>query len=278
MRRDLNFRKRKRNIYNENNKKHLKILYILLIILSICIFIYFSFLQNIFIKKALEKDSMNFSNLNQNIPFSIKKITLFSSATAESKSINQQLCLDISQYCDIAVHLTKTQEKNAYISSLYIDNISMSSPEIGTPYLYKKAITDLGKCSFNEKNIINDSLSFNIIDLDADIDYKNLEIYNNGNTPITLGFYNKNIKTNFFTNNSEILYNGKLLKDSSVPTASLNCNISFTLNIITTNNEHYICNINFDIPFKNEGKSIYKDGYITLELESGELNKFIRIK
>lgn len=278
MRRGINIRKKKKIIMKETNKKVLKIASFLILLLIICSIIYFSFIQDIFIKKNLEQDSINFSDLNENIPFSIKEIILFSSATAESDSINQQLALNISQYCDIGIYLNKTESESAIISSLYIDNIVISSPEIGTPYLYKKNISDLGKCSFDENNIITDTLHFNIIDTDKDLDYNNYELYNNGSTPISLGFYNKNIKTGFFPDNSEIFHNGTLLKEASIPLTSLKCNVSFRINIITNSNEHYICNMNFDIPFEDESSSIYDTGYITKKFNSNEINKFIRLK
>lgn len=278
MRRGINIRKKKKMVIKEINKKSLKILSFLVILLIICSIIYFSFLQDASIKNTLEEDSINFSELNENIPFSIKEIILFSSATAESDSINQQLALDISQYCDIGIYLNKVENENILISSLYFDNIVISSHELGTPYLYKKNISDLGKCSFDENNIITDTFHFNIIDADKELDYNNYEIYNNGTTPISLGFYNKNIKTGFFPDNSEIFYNGTLLKQASIPLTSLKCNISFKINIITNSNEHYICNVNFDIPFENENKSIYDTGYIAKNFNSNEVNKFIRIK
>ena len=278
MRRGINIRKKKKLVLKEINKKALKTIALLIILLIFCSVIYFNFIQNIFIKKNLEQDSMSFSDLNENIPFSIKKLMLFSSATAESDSINRQLALDISQYCDVGIYLNKIEDENHLISSLYIDNIVMSSPEIGTPYLYKKNILDLGKCSFDENTTITDSLAFNIINTDIDLNYNNFEIYNNGTTPITLGFYNKNIKTNFMPDSSELFYNGTLLKEASIPLISLNSNISFRINIITNSNEHYICNINFDIPFETENGSIYDTGYITKEFNSNEVNKFIRIK
>lgn len=277
MRRGINIRKKKQIIMKETNKKILKIISILILLIIACIIIYFSFFQDLSIKNNLEKDSMTFSELNENIPFSLKKVILFSSATAEGDSVNQQLCLNISQYCDIGIYLNKLQDENISISSLYIDNIDMSSPEIGTSCLYRKRISDLGKCSFDENNVINDAVSFNIIDSNTDLNYDNYELCNNGSSPISLGFYNKNIKTNFFPDNPEIYYNGTLLKEASIPISSLKCNISFRINIITNLNEHYICNINFDIPFEDDNGSIYNTGYITKEFNSNQLNKFIKL-
>jgi len=278
MRRGINIRKKKKIILNELNKKGLKLLTLSMILLLICIIIYVFFIKDFFIKVNLENDSMDFSSLNDNIPFSLRKIILFSSATAESGSVNQLLSLDISNYCDIGIYLDTLQDNSLIISSLYIDNINISSPEIGTPYLYKKSLTDLGKDSFNSNNIIKDRFDFKVINLESNINYNNYEIYCDGSTPISLGFYNKNIKTRFITEKSEILYNGTLLKEAIIPLTSLNCNVSFTINIITNSNNHYICNVNFAIPFEDENGSIYKTGYITKEINNNETNKFIRIK
>lgn len=278
MRRGINIRKKKQIVTRKNNKKILKIVIILAFLIVICLIICLSFFQNFFIRNNLEKSSIDFSKLNENIPFSLKKVILFSSATAESDSVNQQLSLNISQYCDIGMYFNKIEDENITIASLYIDNIVMSLPEIGTPYLYKKRISDLGKCSFDEKNVIKDTLTFNIIDSNTDLNYDNYEIYCNGTSPISLGFYNKNIKTSFFPNNYEIYYNGTLLKEASIPISSLRSNISFRINIITNSNEHYICNINFDIPFEDNNGSMYDTGHIIKELNSTQLNKFIRLK
>ena len=278
MRRGINIRKKKKIILNELNKRSLKLIALSISVLLICITIYMFFIQNIFIKVNLEKENLYFSALNEEIPFSLRKILLFSSATAKSGSINQLSSLDISQYCDIGIYLNTFENNNTYISSLYIDNIKLSSPELGTPYLYSKSITDLGKNSFSQDNIIKDKFNFNIISLENDINYNNYEIYSNGSTPISLGFYNENIKTKFITEKNETLYNGTLLKEAAIPLTSLNCNISFTINIVTNSNEHYICNVNFAIPFEDENSSIYETGYITKEFDSTQTNKFIRIK
>lgn len=278
MRRDKNIRKRKKTIFKNNNKQKLIILSISIALLLILFATTLFFSKDFSIKRNLEEGSIDFSNLNENIPFSLQKIILFSSATATSDSINQSLTLDISQYCDIGIYLNKTNDENILISSLYIDNIVLSSPEIGTPYLYKKNINDLGKCSFTEKNIIKDTLTYNVINTDKEIKYDNYEVYANATTPLSLGFYNKDVKTRFFPDSSEIVYNGTLLKHAAIPYSSLNCNISFRLNIVTNSNEHYICNITLDVPFEDNTGSIYDTGYITKELNSNELNKFIRIK
>ena len=279
MRRGINNRKKKRILLKEINSKSLKLLLILTIILIACCAIYFFFIQGSFIKKDLEKETLDISALNKNIPFSIKKIILFSSVTAESTTVNQSILnLDISQYCDIGIYLNNFNKEDSSIFSLYIDNIYISSPELGTPYLYKKTVPDLGKCSFNENDIISESFNFNIINGGDELNYDNYEVYNDCSTPISLGFYNKNIKTGFLSDNSEILYNGFLLKEAAIPLSRLNCNVSFRINIVTALGEHYICNVSFDIPFEDNDGCIYDTGYAIKEFNTDETNKFIRIK
>lgn len=278
MRRGIDIRKKKRASLNESNKKSLQILTILIIILAICIIIFGFFIQDILINKKSEKNNISFLNLNENIPFSLNKIVLFSSATAKANTVNQLLSLDISHFCDIGIYLNNTDKENTSIKSLSINNIKISSPELGTPYLYKKNLKDLGKCSFNEDSIIENEFNFNIIDSKDEINYQNFELLNNGSTPISLGYYNKNVKKDFITDKAEILYNGILLKDALIPQTSLKSMISFSINIITNTDEHYMCNVNFDIPFENGEDTLYNTGYISKELNKNELNNFIRIK
>ena len=149
MRRGINIRKKKRIALNKSNKKSLKILSLLITILFICFVIYFSFIQDIFIQKNFEKDSIDFSTLNENIPFSLDRIILFSSATAVPDSVNQHLSLDISNYCDIGIYLNNSdidydviidKEKIRIDSSLKIDSLisnvlGVSEYEIKSSYV-----------------------------------------------------------------------------------------------------------------------------------------------
>ena len=93
-----------------------------------------------------------------------------------------------------------------------------------------------------------------------------------------MGFYNQNVKKDFIIDSNEILYNGTLLKTALIPQTSLNCNVSFSIQIVTTTGEEYLCNVSFDIPFEDENSSIYDNGYLTKELTGNKLSKFIRIK
>lgn len=280
--RRLNIRKRNRIEFKNLNKKATKIIIILFILIFILLILYLYFFQNFFIKNNFEKEYTYLSELNEETVFSLDKIVVFSSATAQSKEVNNSVWnLDISQYSDIGIYfknINSNQPEKNIVKELYIDNISISQTEYGTPCLYKKSIQDFGKCTFSENLIIPDKLDFNIVETDSEIDNNENTIYNNLSSPITIGYYNKNVKENFLSADSVIEYNGKILKRATIPQTSIKCNISFSVRIVNALNEQYICNINIDIPFENGTDSIYEDGYIVKEIDNLENYKFLRVK
>lgn len=280
--RRTNNRKRNKINLNQINRETLKTIALIIVLLIVFSFVYFYFIRNIFIKKNFEKAYTSISSLNEDSPFSLNKIILFSSATITSNGLNNSVWnQDISQYCDICIYLNNssgdTNDKNT-IKQLYIDTISISTPELGTPCLYKKSLQDFGRCSFDDKNIIHDKFDFNIINKNETINYNNNEIFNNLSTPLSIGFYNKNIKTNFLNSDTQIEPNGRILKKTSIPEASIICYVSFNINIVNMLGEKYICNVNFSIPFTDENSSIYEDGYIKKEISNLDNYKFLRIQ
>lgn len=280
--RRVNTRKRNKINFKNLNNTTLKTIVILMVLLIIILYIYFYFIKNIFIENNFEKHYTYTSNLNEETIFSLNKIVLFSSATVNTNELSNSVWnLDISEYTDICVYLNNISNNNSsknIIKQLYIDNINISQPEYGTPCLYRKSLQDFGKCSFSEDKILSDRIDFNIVQTDSSINYENYELYNNLSTPITLGFYNKDIKTNFLDSDSQVEYNGKILKKAAIPQTSINCNVAFNINIINELDEYYVCNVNFDIPFENDNSSIYENGYITKEINDLGNYKFLRLK
>lgn len=280
--RRTNNRKRNKINLNQINRETLKTIALIIVLLIVFSCVYFYFIRNIFIKKNFEKEYTSISSLNEDSPFSLNKIILFSSATITSNGLNNSVWnQDISQYCDICIYLNNssgdTNDKNT-IKQLYIDTISISTSELGTPCLYKKSLQDFGRCSFDDKNIIHDKFDFNIINKNETINYNNNEIFNNLSTPLSIGFYNKNIKTNFLNSDTQIEPNGRILKKASIPEASIACDVSFNINIVNMLGEKYICNVNFSIPFTDENSSIYENGYIKKEISNLDNYKFLRIQ
>ena len=275
---------RKRNKFNFKNidKKTLQTIYILSALIIVFLFTFFHFVKNVIIKYKFEKNYTTAAKLNEETVFSLDKIVLFSSATSNTNEIKNSVWnLNLSQFTDICIYVNNISNENNsknIIKELYIDNINISKPEFGTPTLYKKSLKDFGKCTYSDDNIISDRFNFNIVNVDSGINYNNNEIYDDLSTPLTFGFYNKDIKKNFLVSASELDYNGRILKKATIAKSSINSNVSFDINIKNELNEEYICNVNFDIPFENETFSIYEDGYITKEINNLDNYKFLRLK
>lgn len=275
---------RKRNNFNLKNidKKTLRTIYILAFLIVIFLFTFLYFFKNVIIKYKFEKNYTATATLNEETVFSLDKIVIFSSATAQTNELKNSVWnINISQFSDICVYLNNIPNENTSrntIKELYIDNINFSKTELGTPTFYKKSINDFGKCTYSDENVISDKFNFNIVNKDSEINYYNNEIFNDLSTPLTFGFYNKDIKSNFLVSASELEYNGNILKKATIAKSSLSCNISFDIHIINELNEQYICNVNIDIPFENDEKSVFEDGYITKELTNLSNYKFLRLK
>ena len=277
-----NIRKRNKINFKNLDKKAISVIIVLSIFVIFLIFIIVFFVQNTIINKSFEKDYSVSAALNEDNPFSLNKLVIFSSATVDTKEVNNSVWnLDISQFADICIYLNNTPNDNTLkntVKKLYIDNINISKTELGTTFLYQKSIQDFGKSTFEDNKIFKDKIDFNLVNTDETANYSNNEIFNNLSNPILVGFYNKNIKTNFLNSNSELDHSGRILKEAKIPQQSIECNISFDINITNELDEEYICNVNFNIPFENDTKTVYEDGYITKELTNLENYKFLRLK
>lgn len=235
-------------------------------------------------KYTFEESVAKMSKLNSTPIFSLDKILIFSSAHATQNEVNNKAIWDInvSQFSDIAIYITN-QGSNPLnyentIKSLYIDNIQYhTKPELGTPILLHKNINHFGKYELLEHNRIENSLQYEIVA--ENINYENPQLYLDGSSPICLTYINKDIKTNHIIadTNTPLTYNGSLLKRSNISLNSIATSLSFDINIINAFHQHFKCNVNLEIPLKDEQSTIY-DGNYTKEWNNLSMYSFYRLK
>ena len=127
--RRLSSRKRNKLILKEMNKKATIIFTILISIILILIAIFSYYISNSVIKHCFEKQSVKIASINEDTPFSLKKIVLFSSANVETNDLKNSVWnLNISQFSDICIYLNNSTDANNSKNSVkefYIDNIDI---------------------------------------------------------------------------------------------------------------------------------------------------------
>ena len=213
----------------------------------------------------------NFVAANEEPIFKIKEIILYSSAFAVDKSMGEVLKdLDLHQFTDISIsidnksYISDLSNKNT-VSELYIDNIRITkNSDKGDATLNYKNPFSFGK--YQDGIEQTDRIDFNILHTNADNennDFSTPTFFTDCSNPITLGYLNKNIKTNdeILKSNEKIDFNGKLLKIANVPIEDISYKLNFQIHLKNSLEESYVYTVDLNVPLEDSKSSIY-DGYI----------------
>lgn len=231
--------------------------------------VYSMFSKNFFVDQAIQ-----ISDKNQNPVFKVQKVLLYGSANAVDNSENKDLKnLNISQYTDIAVYI----DNKSYITDLTQENtvkeISVSDIQIskdtksGIKSLTYKSPLNFGKFEITEAAELYSEgdtkyapIKYNVLYQNQnDINYDNPTFFTDCSNPITLSYLNKDIVTHYsLPDNSNVSFNGSLLRQANVDLSSLATTLSFNINIKNNLNESFIYNIKINLSFGND---IY-NGYV----------------
>ncbi len=207
--------------------------------------------------------------------FTIRKTIVYSSADVESNSNSLALeNLNICQFSDLSIYINNglTEEypelTNANtIKELYIDNISIFSalPEENLFLNYKSPL-NFGKY-INLYEPENNRIDFNIInnnDENQSTNYDSPTFYTDCSNPISLGYINKNVLTDYSISDStnKVYYNGKVFKDADVNLEYLGSSLNFVVHIVNNLNHKFKCTVSVDLDF---GDDFLENGYSYLE-------------
>ena len=217
---------------------------------------------------------------NEKTIFSINKILFFSSSDSKNKtSTGSNFTIEnLYTYTDIAIFINTNSEEQTLentLKSLRITNIKYKeTPTIGEPNLYYKSVQNFAKSEIEEENKIENELNFEITS-EEKTNFDKPILYNNCANPITLSYINQNIKTDYtiIDTTNPITYDGTLLKKCAVPLSSLKTQIYLEIEIENNKTQKFRTNINIDIPYQDDEKSIY-DGNLIVKREVN--NNFYR--
>lgn len=239
-------------------------IFLLFLLIFLCNIVYTSFIN----KLSFEKYIFNISDENISDVFTIDKIVLFSSCYSDStiNSNNTTTINNLSQYTDMAIFINNADNEFSLentLKSVSIKDFSFNTfPNLGTPNLYYKSLTDFATNNVLEENLLDSDLDFSISSED-EIDYSKPILFNNCANPITLSYVNSNIKNNYTITNDEnaIIYDGSLLRKCNILLSDLNCNLSFTIFIENNLGEKFSCPVYISIPLEKDNTSIYDGSY-----------------
>lgn len=249
------------------------------IVLIIVLAIYIHLIHDNFARKKFVEGYMKIYENNTEQVFKIDKIVLCSSANALDLSEEQNLQnLTIYQYTDIAVYIDNGDEltnKNT-IKELYIDNISLQGLDgVGQKSLTYKNILDFGLDKSVNGNIKTNDINFNIVytnEENAKADYDKPTFFTDCSNPITLGYLNYDLASNYkMDENKTVAFDGNLLADANVAKENIDCRIKFKINILNNNDEYYSCWANFKIPLDD----IYEKGTTMKSKTTNGENKYV---
>lgn len=247
-----------------------KIIYIsIIIVLLIIIIVIFKMIYtNALNKKNFENSIMSFVEKNQETIFTIDKIVFFSSSDSKNKTstISNFTMENLYTYTDIALFIDNSLEQDNLentLKNLKITNIKFTKePSIGQPNLYFKSINNFAKSEFEDSNLIDKELDYEITSEDEST-LNDPILYNNCANPITVSYINQNIKTDYTITDTRnpLTYNGTLLKRCGIVISSIEASISFDIEIENNKNQKFRTTVYFNIPYEDGTKSIFDGNY-----------------
>lgn len=247
---------------------------ILIITLFVLFLLYHKLISSVVLaRNNFANEMIELADENENSVFNIQKILLYSSANAIDNSENQSLKdMNICQYTDLYIYIDNTSyisdlTNENTVKNLYIDDIELSpTSNMGTKILNYKSPLDFGKYK-NIQPPKNDRIDFNIINTNKENesnDYSKPVFYTDCSNPITLGYLNKDILTNYSVtkDSNSVSFNGKVLKEANIDLKDINYTLSFKIHIINNLNQKFVYNLKLNVNLDDNNGGLYNNGYI----------------
>lgn len=253
--------------------KNVKLAFALLIILAIVVLLlfYHFVLADVFSRNNFANQMIELSDENETSVFNIQKVLLYSDANAIDNSEDHSLKnMSICQFTDLSIYLdnsssnTELSSENT-VKELYIDNINITSKsDVGTKILNYKNPMNFGKYK-NIKELDNGRIDFKVINTNQENESQNYSeptFYTDCSNPITLGYLNKDIVTNYSVSDASksISFNGKVLKEANVNLDDINYTLNFSIHIVNNLNQKFAYNMKLDVNLNDDNGGIY-NGY-----------------
>lgn len=112
----------------------------------------------------------------------------------------------------------------------------------------------------------NNRIDFNIVNTNSENennDYSKPTFYTDCSNPISLGYMNQDILTNYAVSKdaNTISFNGKVLKEANVSLEDINYTLTFKIHIVNNLNQKFVYNMKLDVGLDDSNGGIY-NGYV----------------
>jgi len=180
------------------------------------------------------------------LPFSISKILLVSTVDGQRVDDKENIWnINVTQVNDVFMYINKTSDDETLIKSIKLENFVINNaPKKGEIELYRPTGELSNLYSQSEQNYIDYSITYlgGVID-----DMKSLEIANQGGV-LGFRFAVTNIGSYVSNENTEIIYDGRLLTNLGISEEEVKFDVSFDITIETDDNIKYRGRTSLDMP------------------------------
>ena len=127
----------------------------------------------------------------------------------------------------------------------------------------------------------SDRIDYEIIntnDENESHDYSKPTFYTDCSNPISLGYVNKDIITNYSVNDDSntISFNGKVLEETGIDLEEIGGTISFRINITNKLNQKFSCAVSINLDLTQNENKIYEGYLYESHSTSGQKYEFFR--
>lgn len=182
----------------------------------------------------------------QFLPYKLNKILMISTVDGNFTDDPEHIWnIGVTQTNDIYIYVSPAEDTKETIKQISIENFNLiKTPQKGNVIIYRPTGDLENLYTYSEQNYLNDKIVYSGAKID---DMKALEIANNGGV---LGFRLalEDLGTYISNEETEIIYDGRLLSNLGVSLEEIKLTLSFDIIIETNSNIKYKGTLSMDMP------------------------------
>lgn len=182
----------------------------------------------------------------KSLPYAISKIFVVSTVEGTQNDDGENIWnINVKQANDLYIYIDKSEATDETIKQITLTNFKVTqAPQKGQPAIYRPTGEIDNLYTYSEQNYLESSLTYTGAAID---DLKSLEISNDGGV---IGCRVSLDNLGIFVSNetTEIVYDATLLQNIGINIEEIKFNISFDIQIETSENVTYQGNINIELP------------------------------